>query len=153
VNKTYHAKPGEVQQQWQLFDAENVVLGRMASRIALVLQGKHHARYTPHVDTGDFVVVTNASKVKLTGNKADGRIQRWHTGHMGGLKEQTSGEMRERDPERLVRLAVRRMMPKTKLGRAMLGKLKIYGGAEHPHEAQQPVAQDTTPYKSKDERA
>lgn len=153
MTKTYHAKQGEVQQSWLLFDADNVVLGRMASRIAMVLQGKHHPRYTPHVDTGDFVIVTNASKVKLTGKKAADRIQRWHTGYMGGLKEQTSGEMREKNPERLVRLAVRRMMPKTRLGRAMLGKLKIYAGAEHPHEAQQPVAVDTTPYKSKDDRA
>jgi large subunit ribosomal protein L13 len=151
VTKTYLAKPGEVQQQWQLYDAENVVLGRMAARIAMVLQGKHHARYTPHVDTGDFVIVTNASKVALTGRKASDRMQRWHTGHMGGLKEMSSGEMRERNPERLVRLAIRRMMPKTRLGRAMIGKLKIYPGAEHPHEAQQPVAVDTTPFKTKDD--
>ncbi|MCB9898420.1 MAG: 50S ribosomal protein L13 [Planctomycetes bacterium] len=149
MDKTYRAKPGEVLQSWHHFDAEGAVLGRMASRIALILQGKHHARYTPETDTGDFVVVTNATKVFLSGNKADDRMQRWHTGYMGGLREMSSGEMRERHPERLVMLAVRRMMPKTILGRRMLKKLKVYPGAEHIHSAQQPVAVDMTPYLPK----
>jgi len=150
VTKTYLAKPGEVSPKWLLFDAEGVVLGRMASRIAMVLQGKHHARYTPHVDTGDFVVVTNASKVVLTGTKADTRIHRWHTGYLGGLKEVSAGQLRQRDPERLVRLAVRRMLPKTRLGAQMLGKLKVYPGAEHPHAAQRPSAVDTKPYRKQE---
>lgn len=150
MTKTYLAKTGEIDAKWLLFDADGVVLGRMASRIAMVLQGKHHARYTPHVDTGDFVVVTNAAKVVLTGNKASTRIHRWHTGYLGGMKEMSAGAMRETDSERLVKLAVRRMMPKTRLAAQMITKLKIYPGAEHPHGAQQPVAVDTTPYRKKD---
>lgn len=145
--KTYNAKVGEVQQAWHLFDADNVVLGRMAARIALILQGKHHGRYTPHVDTGDFVIVTNAAKVALSGKKFENRVHRWHTGYLGGLKEITSGEMRDKHPERLVELAVRRMMPKTALGRQMFKKLKVFAGSEHPHGAQQPVAVDMTQYK------
>jgi large subunit ribosomal protein L13 len=146
---TYLAKTGEVLPKWLVFDADGVVLGRMASRIAMVLQGKHHARYTPHVDTGDFVVVINAAKVGLTGNKANTRIHHWHTGYLGGMKELSAGAMREKDPERLVKLAVRRMMPKTRLSAQMLTKLKIYAGSEHPHAAQQPVAVDLTPYRMK----
>ena len=147
MTKSYLAKPGEVDAQWLLFDADGVVLGRMAARIALVLQGKHRATYTRHVDTGDFVVVTNARKVVLTGNKANTRIHRWHTGYLGGLKEISAGALRERDSERLVKLAVRRMLPKTRLAAQMLGKLKVYPGAEHPHAAQKPAAVDTTPYR------
>jgi large subunit ribosomal protein L13 len=146
--KTYHAKAGEVLQAWHLFDAENVVLGRMAARIALILQGKHHGRYTQHVDTGDFVIVTNASKVALTGKKFEKRVHRWHTGYMGGLREMSASEMMERHPERLVQLAVRRMMPKTALGRQMFKKLKVFAGAEHPHAAQRPVAVDMSEYKT-----
>jgi large subunit ribosomal protein L13 len=150
VTKTYLAKPGEVQRRWQQFDAEGVVLGRLAARIALVLQGKHHARYTPHVDTGDFVLVTNADKVALSGSKAGDRMHRWHTGYLSGLRELSAGDMRESDPSRLIHLAVRRMLPKTRLGRQMLGKLKVYAGTDHPHVAQQPTMVDTTPYRSKD---
>ena len=146
-NQTYLAKPGEVLQQWLHFDADGAVLGRMASRIAMVLQGKHHARYTPHVDTGDFVIVTNATKVHLSGAKRDDRMHRHHTGYMGGLKEMSAGDMLEKHPERIVQLAVRRMMPKTRLGRAMLTKLKIYAGPEHRHAAQQPQPVDMTPFK------
>ena len=147
MTKSYLAKPGEVDAQWLLFDADGVVLGRMAARIALVLQGKHRATYTPHVDTGDFVVVTNARKVVLTGNKANTRLHRWHTGYLGGLKEVSAGALRERDSERLVKLAVRRMLPKTRLAAQMLGKLKVYPGADHPHAAQKPAAVDTKPYR------
>ena len=149
MTKTYLAKPGETQQAWHHFDADGAVLGRLAVRIATILQGKHHPRYTPHVDTGDFVVVTNARKIAMTGTKADTRVHHWHTYYLGGLRSMTAGEMREKDPQRLVELAVRRMMPKTKLGRAMMGKLKVYPGTEHPHAAQQPVTADTTPYKAK----
>lgn len=147
--KTYLAKPGEVTQAWHLFDADGLVLGRMAARIATILQGKHHARYTPHVDTGDFVVVTNASKVVMTGAKPDDRVHRWHTGYLGGLRAMTAGEMREKQPERLVELAVRRMLPKTRLGRHMLKKLKVYAGTEHAHEAQKPIPADTTALRPK----
>ena len=149
MTKTYLAKPGEVQRAWHHFDADGAVLGRLAVRIATILQGKHHPRWTPHVDTGDFVLVTNASKLALTGTKADTRVHHWHTYYLGGLKSMTAGDMRERDPERLLELAVRRMMPKTRLGRQMMTKLKVYAGAEHPHAAQQPVTADTTPYRMK----
>ncbi len=145
--KTYHAKAGEVQQKWHLFDADDVVLGRLATRIALILQGKHHGRYTQHVDTGDFVIVTNASKVALSGKKLTDRMHRWHTGYIGGLKEMSAGEMLEKHPERLIQLAVRRMMPKTKLGKAMFKKLKVFAGPEHPHEAQQAVVVDMSVFK------
>lgn len=137
--KTYNAKPGEVQQAWHLIDADGATLGRMAARIAILLQGKHHARYTPHIDTGDFVVVINASKVVMSGTKADDRMHRWHTGYMGGLKEMSAGEMRATRPDRLIELAVRRMLPKTKMGRQMYKKLKVYARGDHPHAAQQPV--------------
>jgi len=149
VTKTYLAKTGQVQQAWHHFDADGAVLGRMAVRIATILQGKHHPRWTPHVDTGDFVVVTNAGKVALSGNKAETRVHHWHTYYLGGLRSMTAGEMRAKDPVRLVELAVRRMMPKTKLGRQMMGKLKVYNGTDHPHGAQQPVSADTKPYKPK----
>jgi large subunit ribosomal protein L13 len=147
--KTYLAKPGETQQAWHQFDADGAVLGRLAVRVATILQGKHHPRYTPHVDTGDFVIITNAGKIALTGAKADTRVHHWHTYYLGGLRSMTAGEMRAKDPQRLVELAVRRMMPKTKLGRAMMGKLKVYATADHPHGAQKPVIADTTPYKAK----
>lgn len=146
--KTYQAKPGEVQASWHHFDADGATLGRMAVRIATILQGKHHARYTPHVDTGDFVVVTNAEKVALSGNKREARMHRWHTGYIGGLKEMSAGEMIDRYPARVIELAVRRMLPKTRLGRAMFKKLKVYAGSDHPHGAQQPVPVDMTVFKT-----
>lgn len=149
MHKTYRAKPGEVLAAWHHFDGDGAVLGRMASRIAIVLQGKHHARYTPETDTGDFVVVTNASKVFVSGNKAQDRMHRWHTGFMGGLREMSVGEMREQQPERLVMLAVRRMLPKTRMGRKMMKKLKVFAGDEHQHGAQQPVPVDMTPFLAK----
>ena len=138
ATKTFQARSGDRTAEWLHFDADGAVLGRMAARIAQVLQGKHHAQYTPHVDTGDFVVVTNASKVVLTRNKAEQRMHRWHTGYIGGLKEMSAGDLREKHPERLVELAVRRMLPKTKLGRAMFKKLKIYADDRHEHHAQNP---------------
>jgi len=137
--KSFMAKPHEVESGWRLVDAEGKVLGRMASRIAMILQGKHKPTYTPHVLTGDFVVVTNAAKVRITGNKLSRRIVRWHSGYIGGLKEVPLGKYMEKHPDRVVKLAVRRMLPKTKLGRKMLSRLKVYSGPEHPHAAQNPV--------------
>ncbi|MEM9065019.1 MAG: 50S ribosomal protein L13 [Planctomycetota bacterium] len=138
--QTWMAKPGEVDRQWRQVDASGVPLGRLASDIAVVLMGKHRPEYTPHVDTGDFVIVLNAKDVALTGQKASQKLKKHYTGYPGGLKAETFGSVRERRPEKLVEDAVRRMLPKNRLGRQMLKKLKVYAGAEHPHQAQQPVA-------------
>ncbi len=138
--KSFMAKTAEIETDWCLIDANDKVLGRMATRIATILQGKHKPTYTPHVLTGDFVVVTNASKVKITGDKLDKRMVRWHTGYIGGLKEVVLRKYMDKYPERVIKLAVRRMLPKTKLGRKMLSRLKVYAGSDHPHEAQGPVA-------------
>ena len=140
--RTYSAKPSDVVRSWHLIDAEGVVLGRLASRVARILQGKHKPMYTPHIDTGDFVVVVNAKKVRLTGRKMDQKVYRRYTGWAGGLRETTVQDMLAKKPAEVIRLAVRRMMPKTKLGRKMLTKLKISGGPDHRHEAQQPVELD-----------
>lgn len=137
--QTYMAKAGEVQQNWHVVDATDQVLGRMATEIAQVLMGKHRPEYTPHVDTGDYVVVTNAKNVKLTGRKDTQSVRTRYTGYPGGLKVETFGSLRERKPEMLIEDAVRRMLPKNRLGRVMLKKLKVYAGSEHPHQAQQPV--------------
>ena len=137
--KTSWAKPGTFEQKWYLMDAEDYVLGRMASRIAMMLMGKHKPIYTPFIDTGDFVVVVNAEKIKYTGTKARDKKYYWHTGYMGGLKERTLSEYLVKDPEEVIRLAVKRMLPKTKMGARMLSKLKIYAGASHPHAAQKPT--------------
>lgn len=138
--KSTWAKPGSFEQQWYLYDAENVILGRLASKIAMTLMGKTKPIYTPSIDTGDFVVVINADKIATTGKfKMLDKKYYWHTGHLGGIKERTLAEMLDRKPEEVLRLAVERMLPKTRLGRKMIKKLKIYSGAEHPHTAQQPV--------------
>ncbi len=136
--KTYIAKKEDVQRDWYLIDATDKVLGRMASRIAMILQGKTKPIYTPHVDTGDFVVVINAEKIKLTGNKMKDKAYYSHSGYHGGLKQQSIKTLLAKHPDRVVTLAVRRMLPKTKLGRAMIKKLNVYAGPDHPHEAQQP---------------
>lgn len=136
--KTYSAHPGEVPRNWLLVDAEGQTLGHVASAIATRLRGKHKAEYTPHVDTGDFVVVINADKVRVTGKKATGKMYHSHSGYPGGLKSLSFEQMLAKSPERVVRLAVRGMMPRNRLGRAMLKKLKVYAGGEHPHSAQQP---------------
>ena len=138
--QTYSAKPGDVVKKWHVVDAESVSLGRLAADIAVVLMGKHRPEYTPHIDTGDFVIVTNASKVQLTGNKATQKYRKTYTGYPGGQKLETFGSLRERRPETLIEDAVRRMLPKTRLGRQMIKKLKVYPGTEHPHQAQQPEA-------------
>jgi len=131
-------KPGEVVANWHVIDASDQVLGRLASKIALILQGKHKATYTPHVDTGDFVVVINAGKVRITGRKADVKEYDTYSRYPGGRHLYSYKRMNELHPEKIVELAVRRMLPKNKLGRNILGKLKIYRQANHPHSAQQP---------------
>ncbi len=135
--KTYIAKEHEVEKKWYLLDAKDKVVGRMATQIAMRLRGKHKPIFTPHADTGDFVVVVNAEKVVFTGKKWDNKIYYRHTGYMGGLKEITAKKLLEKKPEEVLRLAVKRMLPKNSLGRRQLKKLKIYTGPRHPHEAQQ----------------
>ena len=136
--RTISAKKETVRHEWLLVDAEGQTLGRMASGIANRLRGKHKAEFTPHVDTGDYVVVINADKIHVTGNKVRDKMYYRHSGYPGGLKEASLGEMMQKSPEDVVRLAVKGMMPKNQLSRAMLSKLKIYTGGEHPHSAQQP---------------
>jgi large subunit ribosomal protein L13 len=136
--KTYTPRAGEIERRWWLVDAENQVLGRLATRIATVLRGKHKASFTPHLDTGDFVVVVNADKVRLTGRKPENKMYFRHSGYMGGEKFTPFSRMIEKHPERVIELAVKGMLPKNNLGRLMRKKLKIYAGPAHPHEAQQP---------------
>jgi large subunit ribosomal protein L13 len=136
--KTYNAKPGEIAREWYVVDAEGQTLGRLATQIADVLRGKRKPAYTPHVDTGDFVVVVNAEKIQVTGNKLDQKMYYRHSGYPGGLKERSLREQLERRPTEVLRKAVKGMLPKNKLAAAQIGKLKIYEGPEHPHEAQAP---------------
>ncbi|MGN0301406.1 MAG: 50S ribosomal protein L13 [Anaerotardibacter sp.] len=136
--KTYYAKPNEVQREWLLIDAEDLVLGRLAVKAATILKGKHKPQYTPHVDTGDYVVIINADKVRITGKKATDKEYYRHSGYPGGLKCETFQEAMEKHPERVIEHAVKGMLPKNTLGRQMAKKLKVYAGAEHPHMAQQP---------------
>ena len=140
--KTYHTPMTEVERKWFVVDAENKVLGRLASEIATRLRGKHKPNFSPHMDVGDFIVVVNADKVKLTGNKLDDKIYYRHSGYMGGIKEQTAKEVLAKKPEELIRMAVKGMLPKNKLGRQQLKKLKIYAGSDHPHQAQKPEELD-----------
>jgi large subunit ribosomal protein L13 len=136
--RTYNAKPGEVERRWYVVDADGQTLGRLATRIADTLRGKGKAQYTPHVDTGDFVVVVNAEKVLVTGNKLDQKRYYRHSGYPGGLRSRTLREQLERRPTEVIRKAVKGMLPKNRLARKQLNKLKIYAGPEHPHEAQAP---------------
>lgn len=140
--KTYSAKPGSVEQSWYVVDASGRTLGRMASEIASRLRGKHKPEFTPHTDTGDFIVVINAAKVRVTGDKAKAKIYHHHTGHPGGLKSISFEKLIEKAPEQAIELAVRGMLPKNPLGRAMGRKLKVYAGSNHPHAAQQPKPLD-----------
>ncbi|MDO5733420.1 MAG: 50S ribosomal protein L13 [Eubacteriales bacterium] len=140
--KTYMAKSAEVERQWYVVDAEGKTLGRLVSRIAEVLMGKHKPTYTPHVDTGDYVIVINAEKINLTGKKWEQKEYRYNTGYPGGLRKVRYDKLVETRPEKIIELAVHGMMPKTKLGRAMEKKLKVFAGPEHKHEAQKPVALD-----------
>lgn len=134
------AKKDTVKRSWHLLDADGVPLGRLAVTAATLLMGKHRPEYTPHVDTGEFVIVVNAEKVRLTGKKAESKVYRSHTGYLGHLKEVSLAKVKEKKPEQVVEMAVRRMLPKTKLGRAMFKKMKVYTGPDHPHEAQAPRA-------------
>ncbi|MGB9713147.1 MAG: 50S ribosomal protein L13 [Dissulfurimicrobium sp.] len=138
--KTPLPKVDEIERKWYVVDAGGQPLGRLASQIAMRLRGKHKATFTPHLDTGDFVIVINAAKVKLTGKKMDKKIYVRHSGYMGGLKEITARQMIDKKPEEVIRLAVKRMLPKTRLGNSQLKKLKVYKGHEHPHQAQSPEA-------------
>ncbi len=136
--KTYSAKAQAVEHDWYVVDAEDKTLGRLASDIAMRLRGKHKPEYTPHVDTGDYIVVINCEKVRVTGNKAKDKIYYHHTGYPGGIKDISFEKLIEQAPERVLRKAVKGMLPKGPLGRAMFKKLKVYAGGEHPHTAQQP---------------
>jgi len=140
--KTFSAKPAEVERSWYLVDASGKTLGRMATEIARRLRGKHKPEFTPHVDTGDYIVVINANKVYVSGNKETGKIYYKHTGFIGGMKETPLNKMRETHPERIIELAVKGMLPKNSLGRAMFRKLKVYAGPEHQHQAQKPETLD-----------
>ena len=137
---TYTAKPGEIQRDWYVVDAEGKTLGRLATEVADTLRGKRKPAYTPHVDTGDFVIVVNASKVRVTGKKLDEKMVRWHSGYPGGLKEIQARKMRQKRPERMLELAIQGMLPKSKLGKQMYRKLNVYAGPKHPHQAQKPVS-------------
>ena len=135
---TYLPKTDEIDRKWLLFDAQGEILGRLAVNIANALRGRNKVEYTPHLDTGDFVVVVNAEKVKLTGNKENKKIYQDYSGHMGGLKTKTAKEIRSKNPTRLIYDAVKGMLPRNRLGRQQLGKLKIYSGEQHPHQSQKP---------------
>jgi large subunit ribosomal protein L13 len=155
--KTYSAKPEEAgaRKQWVLIDADGLVLGRLATVVATRLRGKHLPTYTPHVDDGDHVIVINADKVRLTGNKLQNKLFHWHTGFPGGIKQRTAGQiLGSKHPERLIEKAVERMLPKdSPLARRQMGHLKIYAGAEHPHAAQNPAALDVAAMNPKNKRS
>ena len=147
--RTYSATPSEVEQKWYLIDAEGAVLGRLAALVATRLRGKHKPMYTPHIDCGDHIVVINAEKVTLTGNKRDGKLHYWHTGYPGGIKFTTPEKLKAKKPEELLKLAVKRMMPGGPLSKKQLSKLKIYKGTSHPHESQNPKIIDFAKINSK----
>ena len=152
--KTYSAKPADIEKKWVLVDAEGVVLGRLASIIAMRLRGKHKATFTPHMDMGDNVIVINAEKVQMTGNKRADKTYYWHTGHPGGIKSRTAGQILEgAHPERVLQKAVERMMPGGPLTRKQLSNLRVYAGAEHPHEGQSPEAVDVKSMNKKNTRS
>lgn len=142
--RTFSPKPGDVQRQWHVIDATDVVLGRLATQAATLLRGKHKPVYAPHVDTGDFVIVINAEKVALTGTKRENKVEYRHSGYPGGLRSTSYDELLAKNPRRVVEKAVKGMLPHTTLGRHMLTKLKVYAGPEHPHRAQQPVPYEIT---------
>lgn len=141
---TYSPKPGDITRAWHVIDATDVVLGRLATHAATLLRGKHKPTYAPHMDTGDFVVIVNAEKISVSGNKRDTKFIYRHSGFPGGLKQRSVGEMIEKQPDRLVEKAIQGMLPKNKLGRAMSKKLKVYAGPDHPHAAQRPAAFEIT---------
>ena len=139
---TFSAKPAEVRRDWFVVDATGKTLGRLSTEIAHRLRGKHKPEYTPHVDTGDYIVVVNAEKIRVTGNKTTDKVYHHHTGYPGGIKSITFDKLIDKAPERVIEKAVKGMMPKNKLSRSMMSKLKIYAGNEHPHSAQQPMPLD-----------
>ncbi|MEO1748794.1 MAG: 50S ribosomal protein L13 [Pseudomonadota bacterium] len=152
--RTFSQKPADVQKKWLLIDAEGLVVGRLASIVAMRLRGKHKPTYTPHVDDGDNVIVINADKVVFTGNKRANKKYYWHTGHPGGIKERTADALLTgRFPERVVEKAVERMIPRGPLGRRQMKNLRVYAGADHPHEAQQPEIVDVASMNSKNKKA
>ena len=132
------AKAGEIERKWYVVDAEGKTLGRLASEVASILRGKHKPTYTPHIDTGDHVIIINAEKIELTGNKWSDKMYYRHSGYLGGIKQRTAQEMREKQPQKMLELAIKGMLPKGPLGRQMYRKLHVYAGPEHPHQAQQP---------------
>ncbi|HVZ93936.1 MAG TPA: 50S ribosomal protein L13 [Phycisphaerales bacterium] len=142
MRQTFFAKQNEIQRGWRIVDADGKRLGRLAVEIATVLMGKHRPEYTPHIDVGDFVIVTNAEKITMTGNKASQRHKYRYSGHPGGLRGTSYGDLIRSKPEFVIEDAVSRMLPKGRLGRAMIKKLKVYRGTKHPHQAQQPIALD-----------
>lgn len=152
--KTFSLKPADVRKKWLLVDAEDVVLGRLASVIALRLRGKHRPSFTPHVDCGDSVIVVNAGKVRLTGAKRADKTYYWHTGYPGGIKSRTAGQVLDgKHPQRVVEKAIERMLPKTKLGRQMLRNLRVYAGPGHPHAGQEPEVLDLAAMNPKNKRS
>jgi large subunit ribosomal protein L13 len=152
--KTFSATPADIDKKWILIDAEGVVLGRLASIIAMRLRGKHKPTFTPHMDMGDNVIVINAEKVQVTGNKREGKRFYWHTGHPGGIKDRTWGQILDgRFPERLVEKAVQRMLPGGPLSKKQMGNLRVYAGTEHPHEAQSPDVLDVKSMNAKNSRS
>ena len=151
--RTYVATPKDIEKKWILVDAEGVVLGRLAAVLAMRLRGKHKPSYTPNMDCGDHVIVINAEKVKLTGGKRTGKTYYWHTGYPGGIKSRTADKILDGDhPERVIQKAVQRMITRGPLGRVQMGNLKVYGGSEHPHEAQQPETLDVGAMNAKNKR-
>lgn len=151
---TYSAKPGEVAKKWVIIDASGLVVGRLASLVAMRLKGKHKPAYTPHVDCGDNVVIVNAAKAVLTGKKVEKKVYYWHTQHPGGIKERTARQIMDgKFPERIVEMAIQRMMARGPLGRQLMGNLRVYAGAEHPHAAQNPEALDVKKLNKKNARA
>ena len=152
--KTYSAKPSDIDRKWYVIDADGLVLGRMAAVIATRLRGKHKTIYTPHMDCGDNIIVINAEKVKLTGNKRTDKTYYWHTGYPGGIKSRTAGSILDgKHPERVVEKAVERMVSRNPLGRKQMTKLHVYAGTEHPHDAQQPEVLDVAAMNSKNKRS
>ena len=152
--KTYSAKPADVDKKWLLIDAEGVVLGRLASQVAMILRGKHKPSFTPHIDCGDNVIIVNAERVRLTGNKAANKTYYWHTGYPGGIKSRTASQVLSgAHPERVVHKAIERMVPRGPLGRQQMKNLRVYAGPAHPHEAQQPAPFDVAALNPKNKRS
>ncbi|MGE4313513.1 MAG: 50S ribosomal protein L13 [Pseudobdellovibrionaceae bacterium] len=151
--KTYTARPADIEKKWLIVDAEGVTLGRLATQLAIRLRGKHKPMYTPHMDCGDNIVVINAEKVRLTGKKRDADIFYWHTGHPGGIKERSKGQILDgAHPNRVIEKAVERMIPRGPLGRKIMGNLRVYAGTDHPHAAQQPEVLDIAALNPKNKR-